>query len=202
MLFSHLGDDRLVQVTRFVNEWCVPLGLATVPASQFHHNAFEGGLVDHMARVMDIALNVGTVMFPELEVDSIALCAGLHDLCKLGIFQDKRPCPRYVLNKDYDHNKPISKTNSLYVYNPDLPNLSMTILNAGISPVWLPLSLIEFKAIVYHDGMYVKENEEVWKTHNIEPLGLLIHYADMAALQYETKKEMSAKVGGWLGHVS
>lgn len=71
-------------VDKFIREWCIPLGLKEAPAACYHHGSFQGGLVDHMCRVMEVALNMRPVTFPELYPESVAIAAGLHDLSKLG----------------------------------------------------------------------------------------------------------------------
>lgn len=191
--------ERWGDIYQFVTAWCEPLKYRTAPAACHYHGAWPGGLIDHMARVMDIALDVAPVVFPDLPLDSVALCAGLHDTSKMGMMINGKPVPRYVPNEAYDSRRDVSRENSPYRYNPELDKTSMTVQNSGIVWAWLPLSLAEWKAISFHDGMYVPENVGAFKMHNAEPLLLLTHFADISALQYETGRAGNLNVDKMLG---
>ena len=85
-------------------------GFFCVPASVHHHNNFEGGLAKHSLEVYAEAMNVYneyTDYFPYLEpvlpVDSITLCALLHDVCKTDVFcmRGGRPCGTGIPNNPH-----------------------------------------------------------------------------------------------------
>lgn len=191
--------ERWKAIEGFLTGWCELLGYKDTPAACYHHGAFKGGLIDHMSRVMDIALRVASVTFPSLPLDSVALCAGFHDISKLGMVINGVPVPRYLPNDKFDPKAEVNRKNAPYLINKELDGLSMTLQNSGIAWAWLPLSLAEWKAISFHDGMYVPENERVFRTHNAEPLLLLIHFADIIALQYETDRPGDLNVAKMLG---
>lgn len=75
-------------------------GFFRVPASVHHHNNFEGGLAKHSLEVYSEAMavyNEYTDYFPYLEpvlpLDSITICALLHDVCKMDVFCMRDGCP-------------------------------------------------------------------------------------------------------------
>lgn len=202
--FGTLQDEcadtpRWASILQFIEKWCEPLGLREAPAARYHHGSFPGGLIDHMSRVMDIALNVAPTAYHDMPSDSVALCAGLHDLCKLGMMINGKPVPRYIPDKRFVPTEDVSKDNAPYLYNKELSSLAMSLQNCGIAWAWLSLSLAEWKAISFHDGMYVPENRNVFQSHQAEPLLLTIHFADITALQYELGRSGAWRTDMMLG---
>lgn len=68
-------------------EWLENAGFFTAPASTKYHGAYPGGLVDHSLRVYDFLISspyaVGTI------AESRAICALLHDVCKVEYYEPK-----------------------------------------------------------------------------------------------------------------
>ena len=75
--------------------WLRNTDFFTAPASTRFHNNHEGGLFDHSVNVLEYARNLYTFSkknydFPDLNPESIILCALHHDLCKINFyFKDK-----------------------------------------------------------------------------------------------------------------
>lgn len=76
------GADKLL-------EWLEQIGFFTAPASAKYHGAYAGGLVEHsnnvyrrLVKLTDEEDKRQGRQFPEYAVDTIAVVALLHDVCK------------------------------------------------------------------------------------------------------------------------
>ena len=76
------GADKLL-------EWLEQIGFFTAPASAKYHGAYAGGLVEHSNNVYRRLVKLADEedkrqgrQFPEYAVDTIAVVALLHDVCK------------------------------------------------------------------------------------------------------------------------
>jgi hypothetical protein len=116
----------------------------TAPASAMLklHNAFEGGLIDHIIRVMGHAYNINNGMVDNLKVPmkSLIKVVYLHQIGKAKLF---------IPNKSEWHKTNLGK---MYEYNEDLPSMSVGersviySMSSGIK-----LTDDEFIAIINHD---------------------------------------------------
>ena len=163
----------------------------TAPASgkTWFHNAFAGGYVDHVNRVVQYALEQhklyqkmgGTLDYTDEELVFAAL---FHDLGKMGD-GDK---PNYIPQTDKWRQDKLSE---MYTYNSDLdfmliPDRSLFILQKfGIK-----VSQKEFLAIRLHDGVFDKANEAYFFS-NVESsrqktsIVSVLHTADFLASKVE-----------------
>jgi hypothetical protein len=132
--------------------------MAPASGKSWHHNAFAGGYVDHVNRVVQYALEQhklyekmgGNIDYTEEELVFSAL---FHDLGKLGDGDTENYIPQTDKWRQ-------DKLSEMYTYNPELdfmliPDRSLFILQKfGIK-----VSQKEFLAIRLHDGVYDKANE-------------------------------------------
>lgn len=73
-------------------EYLLKSDFFTAPASTQFHSAYEGGLVEHSINVYYRFLNAvkneyGSNYSEKISDESIAICALLHDLCKIDIYK-------------------------------------------------------------------------------------------------------------------
>lgn len=161
------------------------------PASgrSWYHNAFPGGYVDHVNRVVKYALEQkqlyaemgGIIDFTDEELVFSAL---FHDLGKIGD-GDK---VNYIAQKDKWRQDKLSE---MYTYNPELdfmliPDRSLyTLQKFGIK-----VSQKEYLAIRCHDGVFDKANEAYFFS-NVESsrqktsIISILHTADFLASKVE-----------------
>ncbi len=66
-------------------EWLCGTDFFTAPASAKYHSAFEGGLVYHCLSVFDVMMEKH--FEPDDNKESFAICALLHDLCKVQFYK-------------------------------------------------------------------------------------------------------------------
>jgi len=165
-----------------------------MPASgtDHHHNAFPGGYVDHIIRVVQCALEIKNLWqvagsFIDYSDEELVFAALNHDLGKIGT----EDAEQYIVNDSEWHRKNLGK---LYKYNPDnafmpVPERSLFLLQArGIL-----VSFNEYLAIRIHDGLYDDANKPYYISHSKESklrsnLPIIIHHADHMASRIEFEK--------------
>ena len=157
-IVDHYISDRKNDINSMLEHMSETYIMAPASGRSWHHNAFAGGYVDHVNRVVQYALEQhklyqkmgGTIDYTEEELVFSAL---FHDLGKLGD-GDK---VNYIPQTDKWRQDKLSE---MYTYNPDLdfmliPDRSLYILQKfGIK-----VSQKEFLGIRLHDGVYDKANE-------------------------------------------
>lgn len=163
--------------------------MAPASGKSWYHNAFAGGYVDHVNRVVQFAIEQsrlyekmgGTLDYTE---EQLVFSALFHDLGKIGD-GDK---PNYIPQTDKWRQDKLSE---MYTYNPDLdfmliPDRSLFILQKfGIK-----VDQKEFLGIRCHDGVFDKANEAYFFS-NVESsrqktaLVSVLHTADFLASKVE-----------------
>lgn len=90
--FQQIGRDGARKLLHYMEE----NGFFAAPASRGHHGAFQGGLAAHSVNVFrrlswlaehENTKNGGNI--PEYSVETLAICALLHDLCKMDAYRRK-----------------------------------------------------------------------------------------------------------------
>lgn len=84
------GADKLLV-------WLQATDFFTAPASTRFHGAHEGGLVEHSLNVYTRLHCETSIDVPEINPESIAICALLHDVCKANFY---RVSSRNVKNEE------------------------------------------------------------------------------------------------------
>ena len=185
---AYIGErkDSVLKMLEHMSETYI---MAPASGKSWHHNAFAGGYVDHVNRVVQYALKQhnlykemgGTVDYTEEELVFSAL---FHDLGKLG----DGDIENYIPQTDKWRQDKLSE---MYTYNPDLdfmliPDRSLFILQKFS----IKVSQKEFLAIRLHDGVYDKANEAYFFS-NVESsrqktsIVSVLHSADFLASKIE-----------------
>lgn len=185
---TYIGD-RAESIKSMLTHMEETYMMAPASGKTWFHNAFAGGYVDHVNRVVQYAIEQhrlyikmgGTVDYTE---EQLVFSALFHDLGKLGD-GDK---PNYIPQTDKWRQDKLSE---MYTYNPDLdfmliPDRSLYILQKfGIK-----VDQKEFLAIRCHDGVFDKANEAYFFS-NVESsrqktaLISVLHTADFLASKVE-----------------
>ena len=185
---TYIGDrkDSIKELLTHMEENYV---MAPASGRKWYHNAFPGGYVDHINRVVEYAVKQsrlykemgGEIDFTEEELVFAAL---FHDLGKLG----DGDSPNYIPQTDKWRQDKLSE---MYTFNSDLdfmliPDRSLYILQKfGIK-----VSQKEFLAIRCHDGVFDKANEAYFFS-NVESsrqktsIISVLHTADFLASKVE-----------------
>ena len=188
---TYLGD-RKESVLSMLNHMEDTYVMAPASGKTWYHNAFAGGYVDHVNRVVEYAVKQsrlyeemgGTIDFTEEELVFAAL---FHDLGKIG----DGDTPNYIPQTDKWRQDKLSE---MYTFNPDLdfmliPDRSLFILQKfGIK-----VSQKEFLGIRCHDGVFDKANEayffsNVQSSRQKTSIISVLHTADFLAskVEYDT----------------
>ena len=181
--------DRKEQVISMIKHMEDIYIMAPASSKTWYHNAFPGGYVEHVNRVVEYAVKQmrlykemgGEVDFTE---EDLVFAALFHDLGKLG----DGDTPNYIPQTDKWRQDKLSE---MYTYNPDLdfmliPDRSLYILQKfGIS-----VNQKEWLGIRLNDGVFDKANEAYFFS-NIESsrqktsIVSILHSADFLASKIE-----------------
>jgi hypothetical protein len=171
--------------------------LCMAPASgvEYYHNAFDGGYIDHVLRVMDYSeefydlykkLGLITDNFTKEE---LLFAAMHHDLGKVG-FPEKEQ-EGYLPNDSEWHRKNQGK---IFVSNPQNPFAPVQDKSLFLLQYYkIECSWNEWHAIRTHDGPFERVNEPYWIATNLQNkmrtnLATILHQADYAAARWEFER--------------
>ena len=173
-----------------------------MPASSVahYHNAFAGGYVDHVLRVMDCAEKLYE-SWQDMGADmsgytgqEMLFAAMHHDLGKVG-FPGEGNEVYQVETSDW-HRKNIGR---MYKHNENIPFTMVPDLSIFLLHKYnVPMSWNEYQAIKIHDGMYDEANKPYFVARSAQAklktnLPLLLHHADHMASQIEFEQWRNAK---------
>lgn len=184
--------DKLIQLYQDFSEEMI---VAPASGKVSFHNAFAGGYIDHVIRVVQCSLrvkdlweNMGTTI--DFSDEELVFAALNHDLGKIGL-QD---APNYLPQTDKWRQE---KLGELYTPNPKLP--FMLIQDRSLFLLQqrqIPLSTSEYLAIKLHDGLYDDVNKPYYISFNPDSklrtnLPYILHQADFLAskIEYDTWKK-------------
>lgn len=188
-IIDHYITDRKDQVKEMIKHMEDNYVMAPASGRAWYHNAFAGGYVDHVNRVVQFAMKQkstyeemgGMIDFTD---EQLVFAALFHDLGKMG----DGDRPNYIPQTDKWRQDKLSE---MYTYNPDLdfmliPDRSLFILQKfGIK-----VDQKEFLAIRCHDGVFDKANESYFFS-NMESsrqktsIISILHTADFLASKVE-----------------
>jgi hypothetical protein len=175
-----------------------------MPASSMEHfhNAFAGGYVDHILRVIDCAVtlhNTWTDTGADMSgysKEELLFAAMHHDLGKAGFPGEGNEV--YQIETSDWHRKNQGK---LYKTNANIPfamvpDLSLWLLQEyGVKVSWN-----EYQAIKIHDGMYDESNKPYFVARSAQAklktnLPVILHHADHMASIIEYERWRNNKMG-------
>lgn len=173
--------DNLLLYTRRENidsllDWLHGTDFYECPASSKYHGANERGLIYHSLSVYDCAIKLNNALALGINEDSIAICALLHDICKVNCYKlDYRNAK--VLNENtgvYEWQKV-----PYYRFDEDYKFGGHGSKSVYLISRYIPLKEDEAAAINCHMGSWgnVDENS-VSKVFEDNKLAFLIHMAD------------------------
>jgi len=171
--------------------------MVLMPASSMahFHNAFAGGYVDHILRVMECTRNLYTTWqssgadMSGYTMEELMFAAMHHDLGKVGFPGDGNEV--YQVETSDWHRK---NQNKMYKHNENIPFTMVPDLS-----IWLlqehdiKMSWTEYQAIKIHDGMYDDANKPYYVARSAQAklktnMPILLHHADHMAAQIEFER--------------
>lgn len=193
-LIRKFGDrsENLVKLYESFGDF---LYLAPAASVVHYHNAFPGGYIDHILRVVrfskefyDLWGKMG-MDISDFTLEELMFSALNHDLGKLG-FPGQG-------NHGYDPNPSQWHRDNLgqmYKPNKDIPfALVVDKTFFLLQKFGVPYSLNEFYAIKLHDGVYEDSNKPYYFSNTKESklrtnIPFILHQADLAASRYEFER--------------
>ena len=197
---KHISDnkDRKQKLLNFYKKYEERVILMPAAHKKEYHNAFPGGYVDHVNRVVQasIALNeLWTTFGADMTTytkEELIFSAINHDLGKMGDAENEAYIPQTdqwrkdKLGEDYMFNKKLPFSS--------VPDRTLFLLQSHD----ISYSFNEMLAIQTHDGLYDVGNEKYLKGFMPEQrprtsLPYILHQADMLAARVEWEKEWLPK---------
>ena len=197
---KHISDnkDRKQKLLNFYKKYEERVILMPAAHKKEYHNAFPGGYVDHVNRVVQasIALNeLWTTFGVDMTTytkEELIFSAINHDLGKMGDSENEAYVPQTdqwrkdKLGEDYMFNKSLAFAS--------VPDRTLFLLQQHD----IYYSFNEMLAIQTHDGLYDQGNEKYLKGFMPEQrprtsLPYILHQADMLAARVEWEKEWLPK---------
>ena len=200
---TYISDPRREKLIDFYKKFEDRIIMMPASHKKEYHNAFPGGYVDHVNRVIEAALEINKVwvMFGAEEnytIEELIFSALNHDLGKIGDSEHESYIPQTdqwrkdKLGEDYMHNKQIPFSS--------VPDRGLFLLQEHD----IKYTFNEMVAIQTHDGLYDPANEKYLKSYMPETkprtsLPFILHQADMMAARIEFEKEWLPKFKGGNG---
>lgn len=185
---KHISKERADKLKSFYKTIEETLTMSPASSRIEHHNCFPGGYLDHVIRVVEVALVLNKVWdkFGQKKTyteEELVFSAINHDLGKLGT-NDK---PFYAPN---DNQWEVDKRGIMYKYNYDHHMRIADRSQFALQQAGIPMSTQEFLAIRLHDGLYEEANKPYLLTFSVEAhlkttLPHILHQADLMASQIE-----------------
>jgi len=197
----HISEPRRSDLKAFYEQYAERIMLMPASHKKEYHNAFPGGYVDHVLRVVlcafklnevwvDMGVDTSTYTFEELVFATLN-----HDLGKIGDEQNESYIPqtdqwrKEKLGEDYKFNDRLAYTS--------VPDRSLFLLNQhGIQ-----YTQNEMLAIKLHDGLYDDANKSYLMSWSPETkprtaLVYIVHQADLMASRIEFEQVWMPKFKG------
>ncbi|HMS90713.1 MAG TPA: hypothetical protein PKC87_00620 [Candidatus Absconditabacterales bacterium] len=186
---TFLTGERKEQLKNLYTSLQEEMILAPASGKPFYHNAFPGGYIDHVNRVVHCALETkalweemgSQIDFTDEELVFVALN---HDLGKIG-FQGQ---PNYLPQSDQWRKE---KLQEVYTNNKELSFMLIQDRSLFILQQYgIKVNEKEFLAIKLHDGLYDDVNKPYYMSFNPDSklrtnLVYILHQADFLASKVE-----------------
>lgn len=178
------------------------IALAPASGTEHFHNAFPGGYVDHVLRVVHYSMKLYET-YVELDapttgftLEELCFVALHHDLGKIGFAADGEEHSRYIYNDSQWHRENLGV---IYKHNDKIPFTTVPHLGLFLlQQRGIEISWNEWQGIMIHDGLYEEGNRQYLLANKKESklrtsLPHIIHHADMMAAMFEYNRWETAK---------
>lgn len=198
----YISEPRKTKLKEFYEKYAERIIMMPAAHKKEYHNAFPGGYVEHVNRVIQAALDINEVWVKygvdtsTYTIEELVFSAMNHDLGKMGDEHNEAYIPqtdawrRDKLGEEYKFNDKLE-----YMSVPDR-GLHL-LLSHGIT-----YSKIEMLTIKLHDGLYDDANKSYlmggWapETKPRTSLIFIVHQADLLAARVEFEREWFPKFKG------
>ena len=199
-IVNTLFDDRYDKLNKLYDDYEDRIMMQPASSIAHFHNAFAGGYVDHVLRVMDCVEKLYDA-WQDMGADmsgytgkEMLFAAMHHDLGKCGFPGDGNEV--YQVETSDWHRKNMGR---MYKHNENIPFTMVPDLSLFLLQKYeVPMSWNEYQAIRIHDGVYDDANKPYFIARTAQAklktnLPLLLHHADHMASQIEYEKWRNRK---------
>jgi hypothetical protein len=198
---NHISSPRKEKLLEFYQKYSDRLILMPAAHKKEYHNAFPGGYVDHVLRVIRCAIKQARLWGDEgadmttFTTEELVFSALNHDLGKMGDEENESYIPqddkwrKEKLGEDYKFNTQVPFAS--------VPDRGLFLLQShGIQ-----YTFNEMLAIQTHDGLYDEANKKYLFSFIPEQkprtsLPFILHQADLMAARIEFEREWLPKLKG------
>jgi len=198
---EHISSPRKEKLIEFYEKYSERLMLMPAAHKKEYHNAFPGGYVEHVNRVISCALRLNDLWGEfgcdqsTYTIEELVFSALNHDLGKMGDEENESYIPqddkwrKEKLGEDYKFNDKIPFAS--------VPDRGLFLLQShGIQ-----YTFNEMITIQTHDGLYDEANKKYLMTYMPEQkprtsLPYIVHQADLMAARIEFEREWLPKLQG------
>ena len=198
---QHITGDRKEKLLEFYKKYEDRIILMPAAHKKEYHNAFPGGYVEHVNRVVKAALSLSAIWegfgadMSTFTQEELVFSAINHDLGKMGDEENESYIPqtdqwrRDKLGEDYMFNKKVPFAS--------VPDRGLFLLQShGVQ-----YTFNEMLAIQTHDGLYDEANKKYLFAFMPEQkprtcLPFILHQADLMAARIEFEREWLPKLKG------
>lgn len=198
---SYITGDRKEKLLTFYKKYEDRIILMPAAHKKEYHNAFPGGYVEHVNRVVRCALRQYELWKEEgadmstFTIEELVFSAINHDLGKMGDEENESYIPQTdqwrkdKLGEDYMFNKKVAFAS--------VPDRGLFLLQShGVQ-----YTFNEMLAIQTHDGLYDEANKKYLFAFMPEQkprtsLPFILHQADLMAARIEFEREWLPKLNG------
>jgi hypothetical protein len=196
---NYISSPRKEKLFDFYNKFQERIILMPAAHKKEYHNAFPGGYVEHVNRVIKCSLKQAE-LWSEMGVDDstytleeLVFSALNHDLGKMGSEEEEAYIPQTdqwrkdKLGEDYTHNTKIPFSS--------VPDRGLFLLQSN----GIQYSFNEMITIQTHDGLYDEANKKYLMGFGVETkprtsLPFIVHQADLMAARIEWEREWLPKL--------
>jgi len=198
---EHISSPRKEKLLEFYNQYAERVMLMPAAHKKEYHNAFPGGYVEHIIRVVRCALKQHQLWVNEgadistYTIEELVFAALNHDLGKMGDEEHES----YIPQTDQWRRDKLGED---YMFNTKLPFASVP--DRGLFMLQshgIQYTFNEMLAIQTHDGLYDEANKKYLMTYLPEQkprtcLPFVLHFADIMAARIEFEREWLPKLNG------
>ena len=198
LIKEHISSPRKEKLLDFYNQYADRIMFMPAAHKKEYHNAFPGGYVEHVIRVVNCSLKQHQLWADEgvdtstYTIEELVFAAINHDLGKIGDEENEAYIPQTdqwrkdKLGEDYTFNDKIAFAS--------VPDRGLYLLQAHN----IQYTFNEMIGIQTHDGLYDEANKKYFTgfTPEVKPrtsLLYILHFADMMAARIEFEREWMPK---------
>lgn len=191
---EYISSPRKEKLLAFYEQYAERIMLMPASYKKEYHNAFPGGYVEHVLRVIRCALRQAGLWQSEgadmstFTTEELIFSALNHDLGKIG--DEEEEC--YIPQTDQWRKDKLGED---YMFNSKVPFASVPDRSLFLLQSYgIPYTFNEMIAIQTHDGLYDEGNKKYLSTYLPEQkprtsLPYILHQADLMASRIEFERE-------------